>query len=268
MTIEEFNIYSSTAERLFAYMNGKINILNNNCHLIIEMYDLVNNTNGNTRYPNYVTIYLGTIIDSWNQKYSSIMTKHDYIGMLIAWTISHELHHADQVISMIMYKDPEYRSMVEQQVEQASHDWVHVHSDDISAIGGFNCQIKKLVSSALTGNTDYRRASVKQYYLQIIANIIIRDLDTFYSIKPLVDDNYCNNLILVFNGIEEVAIKSNGKYIEENIPLFNELVYKNAGYYDTYRLNIDCYKEIDNSSTVILRINIQDRRCNAMIFAK
>jgi len=269
MTIEEFNHYSAMAERVFAFMNGKVNILNSNCHLIIDMYDFVTNTNAGTRYPNYITLFIGTIIDSYNErKYSNIINRNDYIGTLLSWTLCHELHHADQLISMIMYKTPEYKTMVEEQVDQASHDWVFLHSEELSAIGGFNCSIRKLTSPFLNGNTSYKRASIQQYYLQTIANIIIRDLDVFYSIKPFTDDDHSKNIVLVFNGIDEVTIKSNGRYIEDSIHLFNDLVYKYAGYYDTYRIDIDEYRSTDGSSTTIMKINISNPLCNAMVFAK
>lgn len=268
MTIQDFNYYSAMAERIFAFMNGKVNILNSNCHLIIDMYDFVTNTNAGIRYPNYITIFLGTIIDSYNpDKHSRVMTRDEYVGTLLSWTLCHELHHADQLISMIMYKTPEYKLMAEQQVDQASHDWVFAHSKEISIIGGFECSIKKFTSPTLTGNTSYKRASIKQYYLQTIANIIIRDLDVFYSIKAFTDDNLYDNIILVFNGIEEVTIKSCGKYIEESIPIFNELAYKYAGFYDHYRLNIDEYRSTDGSSTAIMRISISDQLTKGIIFA-
>lgn len=269
MTIEDFNYYSAMAERLFAFMNGKVNILNSNCHLIIDMYDFVTKTYAGIRYPNYITIFIGSIVDSYDlNKYGKLMTKDEYIGTTISWTLCHELYHADQLISMIMYKVPEYKLMIEQQVDQASHNWVFTHSDEISAIGGFKCSIKKLTSSTLTGDISYKRASIKQYYLQTIANIIIRDLEVFYSIKAFTDDTLYDNIVLLFNGVEEVTIKSNGKYIEESIPAFNELTYKYAGFYDAgYSLNIDEYKTMDNSSTAIMKISIKNQLTNGIIFA-
>lgn len=268
MTIQDFNYYSAMAERIFAFMNGKVNILNTNCHLIIDMYDFVTNTNAGIRYPNYITIFLGTIVDSYKpEKHSSIFSRDEYIGTLLSWTLCHELHHADQLISMVMYKVPDYKVMAEQQVDQASHDWVFAHSKEISSIGGFECSIKKLTSPFLTGNISYKRASVKQYYLQTLANIIIRDLEVFYSIKAFTDDTLYDNIILVFNQIEEITIKSNGQYVESNIPIFNELAYKYAGFYDHYRLNIDEYKTTDGSSTAVMRISISEQLTKGIIFA-
>lgn len=129
MTIEDYRVYSAMAKILFGYMNGKINTLNKYCTMNLMMYDFANKNFGIINYPNYITIYIGNIVDSWRDEWSSIISRHDYIGSCIAWAIAHELHHADQLISMLQYNaNQDYKRQVENDVERASYDWVKRHA--------------------------------------------------------------------------------------------------------------------------------------------
>lgn len=239
MTIQEYREYGDITINLFNFMNGRINQLNSNCILQIDPYDLLYNTYGNIKFPNMIFIHLGTIIDSWDDEWNIYMNKRDYIGTCIAWAISHELHHADQLISMVMYnRDPAYKNRMEEYVERASYDWVHTHSIELSQIGGFNILIHKLQSSTLPDKGYYTKANSREFYLQTIANVVIRDLDLFESLK-FADDNICDDMILVFNNIDTVVIKSCGRYLDENIVEFSRLVYDYCGRFNMYHIYVD-----------------------------
>lgn len=267
MTVEEFNTYQEITIKLFNYMNGRINTLNRFCTLTVDMYDLVNRTYGNIRYPNHITIFLGTAIDSWDPQWSCIMSKHDYICTSIAWAISHELHHADQLISMINYGiNPSYKSIVEGDVERASYNWVSTHSGELSRIANFNCVIDNVCVKSLPDTTNYKKASVKEFYLQTLANIVIRDLDVFRDIEIFSNDDKCENIIIDFNSTDYVTIKSGGNYLQENINIFNDIVYKYAGYWDTYSIDINIFEMTDKSSTFIVKIDIKNQIINPITF--
>ena len=269
MTIEEYGIYSNIATKLFDYMNGRINTMNNKCVLYIDMYDFVKCTYANIRYPNFIFIHIGTIIDSWNDEWSVYIDKKDYITSCIAWALSHELHHADQLISMITYNNNiAYKQRIEADVERASYDWVNNHKKELSYITGFNIVIDKLTSPSLPDNAAYTKANPREFYLQTIANIVIRDLDLFYGLKVFTNDDICEDMILVFNKIDTIVIKSNGRFLEENIPLFSSLVYKWTGEYDTYHIYADISFSYvnDKRKTAIVNFTISDRLIDPMRF--
>lgn len=269
MTLEEYRKYSDIATVLFNYMNGRINTMNSGCTLYIDMWDNITKTYANIRYPNYVILHVGSIIDSWDDKWSIILDRHDYICTCIAWALSHELHHADQFISMLMYsKDMNYRSRIEADVERASYDWVQNHRYELASVGGFNIIIDRLSSSDLPTTGNYKKATVREFYLQTIANIVIRDMDLFAKLKIFTDDSIADDIILIFNDTDTVVIKSNGTYLEGNIPLFSSMVFKWVGYYDTYRINADVsFSYIDNTRTAaIVKFKISDQLIKPMTF--
>lgn len=240
MTIEDYRKYSDVVVRLFNYMNGRINQMNSNCILIIDPYDFINNTYGNIKYPNLILIHVGTVIDAWQDEWSKFINRDDYIGSCLAWAISHELHHADQLISMVMYnRNAAYKAQMESDVERASYDWVVNHANEISQIGGFNVLMNKLQSTTLPEHGNYTKANPKQFYLQTIANVIIRDLDLYESLRIFTNDEMCDDMILVFNSIETIVIKSNGKFLDENVVPFSRLVYEYCGKYNMYHIYVD-----------------------------
>jgi hypothetical protein len=269
MNLEEYRTYSMIATSLFNYMNGRINTMNNNCTLYIDMWDNITNTYANIRYPNHISLHVGSVIDSWDDNWKYILNKHDYICTCIAWAISHELHHADQLISMLRYNsNPQYRSQIEEDVERASYDWVLSHKQELSVIGGFNVIIDRLSSSDLPLVGNYRKATPKEFYLQTIANTIIRDMDLFVKLKVFSDDNMSDDIILVFNDIDTIVIKSSGKYLMENIPLFSNIVFKWVGYCDVYNIYADVsFSYMTNGRTAaIVKFNISNQFIKPMVF--
>ena len=271
MTFEEYHYYSDIANRLFNYMNGNINVLNSNCSLYIDMYDYITGTYANIRYPNFVTIHIGTIIDTWKESWEGYINKKDFICTCIAWALSHELHHADQLISMIQYKSNiEYKDKVEADVSRASYDWVLNHSKELSSIGGFTVVINDLDSVSLPDHENYTKASVKEFYLQTIANIILRDLDLFNKLSVFTNDSITDDIILIFNNQDQIAIKSFGNYIPENVNTFSQLAYKWAGYFDRYRIAAEMTRVIcnDGRKLAIVKFNISDQLVNGMIMKK
>ena len=240
MTVEEYIIYSEKARQIFSFLNGRVNSMNKFCILVTDSYDFVNMTYGNIRFPSNIIIHIGNIVDEWMPQYERYMNKYDFVCTIITWAITHELFHSDQEISMLRYNnDEQYRTSVEGDVERSSYDWVVNHSVEISQACGFNVIIQMLTSNNLPNISNYAKVGVKDYYLQTIANIVIRDIDYFLALQVFTNDSLCNDMILMFNDLESVVIKSNDRYLKENIGLFASLVSKYCTNYNRYNIGID-----------------------------
>lgn len=266
--MEEYHSYSDIAVKLFNFMNGNINKMNSKCELYIDMYDSINKTYANIRYPNFIFLHIGTIIDSWEDEWDIYMNKDSYITSVIAWALSHELHHADQLISMIQYNmSDDYRNSIENDVERISYDWVVAHSYDIYMITGIELSIAEISSPSLPSVGYYTRATTAEFYKQTIANIIIRDLDLYARLRIFTDDRLCDNIVLRFNKLDSVVIKSNGEYLSENVNEFSRLAYKYAGYFDTYCISAGSSTITkDGKNITIVDFSIQNGLIKPMIF--
>lgn len=260
MTFEEYHAYSDVAIKLFNFMNGYVNRLNSKCTFQIEMYDLINGTYGNIRFPCHIYINLGTIIDAFEPAWSTFVDKWDYTCTLITWSIAHELHHADQLIAMLQYSNTAYRNKVEGDVQRASYDWVADHAKVLSQIGGFNVIISSIDSYNLPDVGNYKRAGLREFYLQTIENILIRDTNSFRTVLPYIEHNA--NVRLTFNSEDTVFIKTDGNYNPASLNRFSALVYKWAGYYDKY--SIRCFVDEINIHGVLV-INIEFEITNQLI---
>lgn len=246
MTIEEYNKYSIDAINLFNFMNGNINRMCN-CILEIDSYNFITGNRANISYPNRISIYLGKIIDDWDDSWNAntVITKEQYVLATISWVLAHELHHADQLISMIMYnQDMSYRNSKETDVEIASYNWIYLHEKELSTICrcNLNMAISCLYSKDINPETDignYTRATPKEFYLQTIANIILHDFDLFDELRVFTNDNMSDDIILVFNNVDSITIKSCGSYLPENTNKFVELVYKHFARYTRYRVYVE-----------------------------
>lgn len=258
MTHDEFTKYKNIAINVFNYMNGTVNVLNKSCIIDIDAYDNVYQTYGNIRFPNHIYIHIGTIVDSWDDMWSVAMKKDEYVVSCICWAICHELHHADQLISMIRYNQSEaYKNDMEIAVDHASYYWVMNHSIDLRRITGVNIKIGELTSSNIedVSSSPYRKAKAKEFYLQTIANTILRDINLFSSLKIFTDDKLCDDIILVFNDYDSVIIKSGGNYIESNIPYFSQLAYKWAGMFDSYRVKATVNPMTGDNGRIVMIVN-------------
>lgn len=269
MTVEEYVVYSEKARQIFSYLNGRVNIVNKYCTLVTDSYDYVNMTFGNIRYPSSVIVHIGNIVDEWNSQYEPYMKKYDFVCSVITWAITHELFHADQAISMLRYNiDEEYRISIEGDVEKSSYDWVLSHSMEISQVCGFNVIIAMLTSNNLPEMSNYAKVTVKDYYLQTIANIVIRDIAYFQALQVFTNDSMCNDMILMFNDMDSVVIKSNDTFLRENIEHFVHLVSKYCTIYNRYNIGVDVIFGTNNMGrkTATVKFNISEGLITPLLF--
>ena len=124
--------YVPLVERLFDYLNGKINTLNK-CTLVMGYYSPINFAC--FKYPNYVIVYLGSLIDTFCDRESP----RDMILSSAAITIAHELFHADQCINSREYKkSADYCTNIENAAEYNAEIWCYAHKQELKKYCGFN----------------------------------------------------------------------------------------------------------------------------------
>lgn len=275
MTMSEYHYYSDIARKCFEYMNGRINTMNSQCVLYIDMYDNINGTYANIRYPNFIFLHVGTIIDSWQDNWHYAVDKIDYICTCIAWAIAHELHHADQLISMLQYNhNPTYKAKVEGDVEYASYHWVGRNAAALREYCGFNPIIYDIESNSLPETGNYKKASIEQFYLQTIKNIVLRDENCYNACKCFTDDTVTDiELFFLVEGtsqMESIVIKSSGAYLAENINIFGDIAYRFAGYYDIYHVRAEVefllFKDNPNRKLAKVYLKISDPLVRPMYF--
>ena len=225
----EYSRYSKNAMILFEYMNGKINKLNNKCEFSIEPLDHTEKY-GDIKFPNTIKLYIGNIMNDWNDDWWSFTTKDIYVNSVIAWTIAHELAHAEQYISIIDYNvDIDYKNKVESYVQRFSHDWVAYHQEEINNLFGIEIRMENIKAAHLPKVGFYTQITPRGFYRKTIENIILRDRNQFELIKCLNEesDNYYS-MACHFRrddiGTKGVMIKNNRQYIGENIPMFTDLL--------------------------------------------
>ena len=272
------NYWRSITITLFDYMNGYVNHLNYKCRLFVEDREYLSRVNGVTAFPSDVTIFLGNILNMCYSidypEFKDSTVRHNMIGTMIAWTVCHELLHADQKIDVLRYgNDPQYNNLIESAVEAASYDWVLYHAMEIEdavqhcfkvVIDSFQRPVELFT---------YERATPQEFYMQTILNIVMRDPDAYNSIKELRPENECKyaNIELVFkynDHSDSSVIKSAGRYQDGvSIERFTSAVTNYVALYDIYHISYFA-DEIFNQSenTLILYFVIQDRSMYPITF--
>ena len=239
MTLDQYTIYSNMAVKLFTFMNGKINNMNRSCTLTIDMYDDVGHTFGNIRFPNSIFIHIGTIVD-YCEKFNVQSPIHEYIVTTLAWCIAHELFHAEQLLSIPLYRgNDEYRNSIEESAQRASWNWIRENKTELKLLTGSEIIAEKLTwdHKPIIEEQEYIKAPIDIFYMQTIANIVLRSMDLFRSLKTFKRPDV-KDIIISFNGLEAIYIKKDGIYLDDNVSDFCTLVYKYCGYYDNYGLDI------------------------------
>lgn len=272
LTVKEFEYYSDITRKLFNYMNGRVNRIL--CTLEIRYLDTINHAMGNIVFPNFVTVYLGTISENYTPNIAAVMTKENFMITSIAWSICHELFHSDQLISMVQYgSNQEYKEKVEMAVELKSHNWICDHIDELSSICNFRFGIEDITTNdleeAIRTSTKYKSAGVKEYYIQTIFNIILKNLDMLYDpvLDIFVKDDKAANIFITFEENKDtlVQIKKDGKYLSESMNKFAELVYLYSGRFHRYEVTatVDYYED---GKTVLVDFGIENAIIKPIMF--
>lgn len=125
-------LYEPQIEKLFYFLNGKVNTMND-CIYYPAMFSPLNFAC--FKYPNYVIVYAGSIIDTYYNGPDSF----NKIMSAAAVCIAHELFHADQCIDANMYtKDAVYCKNIENAAEYNAEIFCQAHKADFKKYLGFD----------------------------------------------------------------------------------------------------------------------------------
>ena len=268
MNLNEYYFYSEIATKLFNYMNGKINTMNSNCILYIDMHDYVYRNYATIRYPNHIFLHIGNAVDGWNDEWGYYIAKEEYVATIIAWALAHELHHADQAIQMVRYQSNRaYKDEKENDVQRASYDWVDNHSYELSNLIGINIKIDYITCDNLTNSGSYRKASVGEFYKQTIANTVLKDLQLFNKLTFFCNDSESDDIVIMFNSGSPITIKRNGHYLMESVNVFSESVYNNVAFFDAYTIHVDVESfDNDGKRVTVVNFTIENPLYHPMVF--
>lgn len=269
MTLSEYSAYSNISKNIFNYMNGRINPYNL-CELNIATYS-VKGYNGYIKYPKQIIIYIGTILNGWEDEYfDQGINKIDFCCTYIAWVIAHELFHSEQVINLHKYSnDIEYRNIRENDVNRISWNWVRDHKEEISNLFDFNCIIETLTVSDLPKETNYAKvSSLKEFYSQNIINIGSANCDIGDKIIEAMD-KYTNIGFEIYCGkdfCKGVWIKKNGEFLLESLEAFTDILNKYCSPYSTFKIQRKISEIENDKSTGFIEINILNPLIEPMQF--
>ena len=208
-TINLMNYYTPKAYAVFEYLNGRIN-RRNRCHLNVRLF--ANNDYANFRFPNEITLFLGSIIDHYFDRMSPTMQKNDNVVMSItALTIAHELYHSDQIIDAYTYKQDEgYRTNVEDSAEYSAERYCFRNRDAFKQLFGFDY----LIGNGPKDGYHYERASIMDYLRQIFLGTF-KNVSAADEFMQMINDNDSLAIIVSEHGnwIDHLIIKADGKLV-------------------------------------------------------
>ena len=218
-------------------MNGNINKLIP-CKLETTM--IVTGSYGTIKYPNTIQIHIASL-----EKFAYSLNKDDCdtdeetcIITMMAWSIAHELFHVEHVCDMLEYaKNQEYMDYIENEVNMASLEWLYYNQKEIYENTGLMIDCQWIIELNNTEN-HYKNIGIKEAYMQIMRNILIRNSDAFNEITVFVCENKFNYIRISINGIP-VEIKKNGIYLKENINSLINLINYNVLIYSSYFLEFE-----------------------------
>lgn len=245
---------------LFRFLNGYINP-NNPCRLYINMY---HNTNfAEYAKPDIITVYLGSIVDHY-------FGNDAMIKKIIIVAVSHELSHSIQNLDMVRYSnDPYYRDTVEKQNEGRTELWLTAHEQEIYQRFGVHIKFSDLaIKNTHPHGYDYEQAAMREYYLNVIMDVIYRNNKARTVLSDLFDAN--QTIAFQLNDSDKVLLKYKGIYNDRGIYSFNQIVNDHCrrGAYITYfKIKTEIkHEDIFGENGIIIHMAISDQFCKPIEF--
>ena len=252
MTYDKIQEYIDLANKMFKYLNGEINRVNNNVIFIISPSE----SDGFGEIKNSITLklYIYKII---SKSYENDIT----IKNNILFTIIHELFHADQLMYMSEYQsNNKYSDMIEAQANFMTSIYMINNRTILENLFGFKILIHNLKIfldelKKLNDGIYYKRITIFDYYYEIF--------------KYLLGPSQISELLYYETDIEFhcgdncVVIKENNIF-NTNTDCFNKIIYDN--YVKINRKNHEIVITKYESDLVIIESHIKNYLKGAIEF--
>ena len=243
MLYDKFQEYIDLSKKMFEYLNGEINKVNNSIILIVSPLDsdiFAEMKNGIT-----LKLHIYKIISNSPE---DITIKNN-----ILFTIIHELFHADQRMYMLEYQNNDkYVDMVEAQVNFMTAIYIINNRVILEELFSFKILIYnlKLFLDKLqkdNGSISYKRITIFDYYYEMFKYLLGNG-------NPISDLLYYETDI-EFHCEDNCSIIKKNNIFNTNIDCFNKIVYDN--YVKINRKNHEITVTKPND-VVIIKSHIKD----------
>ena len=250
--LDEFIPYT---QRLFDAMNREISP-RNPCTLIIDGFDPYNYAE--FRKPNLISVFLGSLLNNLMDKPTA--TKKACLAMCLI----HELYHANQNTSMVLYgKDPEYCTAIEEQAQYSAIEYLKHNREYF--ISNFEFDPYECLELNAITHTPYVEFNSKDYYINTIIDVFYRNELVRGALTDLISDPEYPNVGLRFDDFQPIWIKKNNQYDLNQIPQFNNAIlqYRVGTAVMSFKVNTILFKTKSNNpkenSNMIIHFITEDR---------
>lgn len=183
--------YTPDVTRIFNYLNGQINKINR-CILTISYFSSQNYAQ--FQYPNLITVFLGSIINNFYDRYDDERyTPDDFVLSVAALSIAHELFHADQDVDSKKYKnDGDYANNIENAAEYNAEKFCIEHMTEFKVLFGFNYVFPKKIVSPMGV---YELCDPKHFYPHMLLGLF-RNIKIYDDLMSLINSKTRNNVFV------------------------------------------------------------------------
>ncbi len=216
MTYDKVQEYIDLSNKMFEYLNGEINKVNNNVIFIVSHSDSL--VFGEMRNNITLKLYIYTII--YNSSKIDVTIKNN-----ILFTIIHELFHADQCMNLKEYQvNDEYSNMIEAQANFMTAVYMINNRVILEKLFGFKILVYNLKIyldklRKFDYGISYRRTNIFNYYYEVfkylmgsstsISNLLYYETDIEFHCQN-------HNIIIKKNNIFNSDILNFNKILHEN----------------------------------------------------
>ena len=254
------NYTTNLIQNLFNWYNGKINVINRPAKLIIDWginYDSI--ISGHCRNPNKVLIF-PFVIGRYSHR--SI----DEYNINLACTIIHELHHIDQDISFVKYReDSIYREMIEKQCNLEMYYFILNHTNELKNL--FNIPIELLdkinfKDAAIGFETGqlFTRMTFQSHVLSIMKDLLDSDDNDMLRNIASYLYNMDSRIIMRINNQIEFDIKNGNMGMP--IAQFNDLMDQYIFIYPIRECMISLHVSNMNACIIDIIVNGKKPMCH------
>lgn len=244
----EYQDYIPIARRLF-YEYAVPRVAKKNKDYVLELYPCsVDGAAGLSVFPKQVFVYIETIRQKLRAIGISQIIEKDYVLMVTALTMVHELLHLEQDIAMCRYMaNPDYMMEKEAEVEYEAMNILKSDAKMLEEKFGFFCNFSMIRFEYSGGFRVYQLADAKTWYWNTMINSVLRDRLNGPTLLAKLQNDIMNDFYVdIAVCIQDVSgktsptclVKADGEYLMSNISYFADIVHGFCSRWTGYRVSV------------------------------